>query len=1029
MDALLKGDLIYLAGDELAGRDLQRMIAAAAPDALVLFYPASDALPGESAPPTPANAGERTAVLRHINVELSRPERRRVALISSGEAAARLTAPPEAFATAPPIVEVGQERSLEELAAELIVLGYVADDRIDEPGEVGLRGQVLDVFPADTGQPFRIEAPEGVVTAIRSFNPVSQLTDADCERLELGRVSEPALGDGATLLDHLPDALLGMAAKADGRRLRFLALAADAGKRRPKRALRDICEDERWGGAVRQHGDLALPESGEDLPPRFVEHRSPERAFVRFAREVIREGDRLVIAGTARDLRFLTPRMERKLKVQTRQLDAWADLERLGAGEVATLCTPFARGFCRPGLVVVSAADLLGSRAQRDDAGALSDPSALLQAPELRIGDVVVHEDHGISVVSGLQGMGEGEGEAIVLRFAADGRRLVPVTEADRLWRYGADEEAVTLDKLDGSSWEKRRLDIVKGVAETARGLVALAAERERTEAPALEPKSDQYEQFAASFPFTETADQARAIETIRHDLASGKPMDRLLIGDVGYGKTEVALRAAAVAALSGRQVVIAAPTTVLARQHLETARERFGPLGIEVTGLSRLTSPAERKQALGGIRDGTIKVVVGTGAVAGKAVKYHDLALVIVDEEQRFGAADKAKLRGLGAGHVLSLSATPIPRTLQMALIGLQQVSVLGTPPARRQPIRTTIASYDEASVRTALLREQQRGGQSFVVVPRIEDMADMAARIGKAAPELELLQAHGKLPAAEIDEVMVRFAGGEGDVLLATNIIEAGLDVPRANTMLVWRADRFGLSQLHQLRGRVGRAARRGQIYLLTEEGAEIAARTRARLATLQAFDRLGAGFEISARDLDQRGAGDLLSDEQSGHVKLIGVDLYQHLLERALRDARGEAVDDWTPQLNLGSGGHLPESWIPDEEIRVGLYVRFARLREIGALEQFEQELTDRFGELPAEVQLILATARVRVLARSANIAKVDAGPAAIAFTPRPCRSVDKLPADLEEKGDRFLLREALDDVDARLHRTEEMLAELT
>ena len=1026
LDALGKDDLVYLAADDVAGRDLQRMVAAAAPDALVLFYPASDALPGESAPPTPANAGERTAVLRHIHGELTRQERRRVALISSGEAAARLTAPPASFATAPPIIEVGQERSLEELAAELIELGYVADDRIDEPGEVGLRGQVLDVFPADSGEPYRIEAPEGVITAIRAFDAVSQLTDHDCERLELGRVTEPPLGDGATLLDHLPEALLAMAGKADGRRRRFLALANDAAKRRPKRALRDICEDKRWTAAVERHRQLAIAGGEGDPPPRFVEQRSPERAFLRFAREALGQGERLVIAGTARDLRFLGPRIAHKLKVEVRMLAAWAVVGDLKSGEVALLCAPFVRGFRRPGLAVIAAADLLGSRAQRDDDAALSNPAAMFQMAELRLGDVVVHEDHGIAVVAGLQDMGEGEGEAIVLRFAADARRLVPVGEADRLWRYGADEDAVTLDKLDGSSWEKRRLDILKGVADTARGLVALAAEREQLEAPALEPDTSAYEQFAASFPYSETADQARAIETVRHDLASGKPMDRLLIGDVGYGKTEVAMRAAAVAALSGRQVVIAAPTTVLARQHLETARDRFEPLGIKVAGLSRLTSASERKQVLAGIEDGSIRVVVGTGAVAGKAAAYSDLALVIIDEEQRFGAADKTKLRDLGAGHVLTLSATPIPRTLQMALIGLQQVSVLGTPPARRQPIRTTIASYDEASMRTALLREQQRGGQSFVVVPRIEDMADMAARIAKAAPELELLQAHGKLPAAEIDEVMVRFAAGDGDVLLATNIIEAGLDVPRANTMLVWRADRFGLSQLHQLRGRVGRGARRGQIYLLTEEGAQIAARTRARLATLQAFDRLGAGFEISARDLDQRGAGDLLSDEQSGHVKLIGVDLYQHLLERALREARGEPVDDWVPQLNLGSAGHLPHSWIPDEEIRVGLYVRFARLGEVAALERFEGELADRFGELPGEVQLMLSAARLRVLARSAGIARLDAGPAAIAFTPRPGHPLAEVPAELEAKGERLLLREAIEGEADRLARTEELLA---
>jgi transcription-repair coupling factor (superfamily II helicase) len=543
-----------------------------------------------------------------------------------------------------------------------------------------------------------------------------------------------------------------------------------------------------------------------------------------------------------------------------------------------------------------------------------------------------------------------------------------------------------------------------------------------------LQPDAAQYEQFAAGFPFTATADQVRSIDAVRDDLLSGKPMDRLVVGDVGYGKTEVALRAAAMAALAGKQVAVAAPTTVLARQHLETFRDRFQGLGIEVAGLSRLSTAAEKKRMLAGLKDGSIQVAVGTGAVAGKTVSYRDLGLVIVDEEQRFGAADKTKLRQLGAEHVLTLSATPIPRTLQNALIGLQQLSVIATPPARRQPIRTSIGGFDPQTVRTALLRERSRGGQSFVVVPRVEDMDEMARQLAEIAPELELLQAHGKMPAADIDDAMVSFANGDGDVLLATNIIEAGLDVPRANTMIVWRADRFGLSQLHQLRGRVGRGARRGQIFLLTDPNAEVAPRTMARLNTLQAFDRLGAGFEISARDLDMRGAGDLLSDEQTGHMKLIGVDLYQHLLEAAVRQARGEDVDDWAPVLNLGVGGRLTPEWIPDEDIRVGLYIRLARIADLETLAAFEDEIADRFGEPPPEAQQLLASARVRVLARAAYINKIDSGPSAIAFTPHAGFAAGSEPDSIELHNGRLLLREKIDDPLERLFEAEKVLAEM-
>jgi transcription-repair coupling factor (superfamily II helicase) len=368
----------------------------------------------------------------------------------------------------------------------------------------------------------------------------------------------------------------------------------------------------------------------------------------------------------------------------------------------------------------------------------------------------------------------------------------------------------VTLDKLDGSSWSKRRAEIDRTIFETARQLVALAEQRAERSAPVLEPPVSDYERFAATFPFTETPDQAARIEAVRADLASGKPMDRLVVGDVGYGKTEVALRAAAIAALSGKQVALVAPTTVLVRQHLESFRKRLGRFGITVAGLSRLSSAAEARATKQGLADGSIRMVIGTKSVAGKGVEFQDLGLVIIDEEQRFGTADKRKLRELGDGvHVLTLTATPIPRTLQGALVGLQELSLITTPPARRLPTRTRVAGFAPELVRPALIREKRRGGQSFVVVPRIEDMAPMAERLAKLVPDLKLRQAHGKMPAAEIDEEMVRFANGDGDVLLATNIIEAGLDIPRANTMLIWRADRFGLAQLHQLRGASGAAA----------------------------------------------------------------------------------------------------------------------------------------------------------------------------------------------------------------------------
>jgi len=406
--------------------------------------------------------------------------------------------------------------------------------------------------------------------------------------------------------------------------------------------------------------------------------------------------------------------------------------------------------------------------------------------------------------------------------------------------------------------------------------------------------------------------------------------------------------------------------------------------------------------------------------------VTYHDLGLVIIDEEQRFGAKDKEKLAGLGAAHVLSLTATPIPRTLQSALVGLQPVSILASPPARRQPIRTDVGPFDLAKLRTALLRERGRGGQSFVVVPRIEDMADLGQSLREQVPELSIVEAHGKMLAADIDEAMVAFAAGEGDVLLATNIIEAGLDVPRANTMVVVNAERFGLSQLHQLRGRVGRGTRRGHILLMTGKDKAIPARTMERLNTLAAFDRLGAGFAISARDLDLRGAGDLLGEEQSGHVKLIGIDLYQHLLGEALKVARGETAAPPPTELKLGMAGGFPSDWVPEEEVRLSLYLRLARLTDGAALEQFAAELTDRFGAVPLEAEVLLAESRIRLLAEAAGIAAIEAGPAAVALTPRDTKAA--APSHLEEKNGRWLFRSSSEDPLGRLLELEALLGEL-
>jgi transcription-repair coupling factor (superfamily II helicase) len=1007
--------LLFVASDEVRAAAIADLLRAFVPEAEIVHLPASDALPGDDAPASPGNAGARVAALRRLRI--ADAEQRRFACITTPEATALRIAAPADFDAAPPVLRAGDAIDLTGFATRAVELGYVMDDRVDEPGEVAVRGGVVDIFPADAVGPIRIAVENGTIASIRRYDPVTQRGDADLDEVTIGRAAEPAATDGVALLEHVPGAAVAMDGDAAERRARFLDLAQDATRRR-RRDAAALIDAKPWDKLLGEREHITLSDAAE--PPRFVTQRAPARAFGKFAREVL-DGGRLVLAGSPRDLRFLRKKLATLGRTEPVTIVSWDEAVAAEPGSAMLLVAPLDRGFALDGVTVIAGGDLLGGRARGDELAAASANPMFAEAGELRIGDVIVHEDFGIGCIAGLETLPDDAGDAIVLTYAKEARRLVPVMEADRIWRYGADADAVTLDALDGASWQKRRGAIDTAIAESARELAAIAADRDQLRVAPVDADIAAYERFAAGFPFTETPDQARAIAAARDDLASGKPMDRLVIGDVGYGKTEVALRAAAIVALAGRQVAIAAPTTVLVRQHVETFRRRFEGTGIEVAGLSRLSDAAEKKRVKAGLADGSIGVVVGTQAVAGKGVEYRDLALVVIDEEQRFGAKDKAHLREL-ADHVMTLSATPIPRTLQSALIGLQQLSVLATPPALRQPIRTAVADFDEVTVRTALLRERTRGGQSFVVVPRIEDIAPLEARLRKLAPELDLIVAHGKMPAAEIDAAMVRFAEGEGDVLLATNIIEAGLDVPRANTMIVHHADRFGLSQLHQLRGRVGRGGRRGQVLLMTDPDQSIADATLKRLRTLQAFDRLGAGFAISARDLDLRGAGDLVGEAQAGHMKLIGIDLYQYLLGRALRSARGENVDRIVPELHLGIAGRLPEAWIPEAEVRLMLYGRLARIEDEGALDRFEEELEDRFGALPEPAQLLIELARVRLLARGAGVAKVDAGPAAIALTPQ---HKGDAPKGLTEKNGRWIMPTRIDDPNERLAKVGEVL----
>jgi transcription-repair coupling factor (superfamily II helicase) len=1034
-EALIKKNVLAIISSDYRAKDIHVALKGATPRAQAIFFPPSDALPGDTQPPTAANTGVRLAALRKVRELAQAKSKARVVCITTAEAASEMLPKPATFDGPLTRFAVGGRLDPEAFRDAVRGIGYFEDDRVDEPAEFAMRGKVIDIFPANAAQPVRIELANSAIARIREFDSVSQRGLSDLQFIDLGSAAWPAfLGNSSALFDYFPDAVIALDPSAAAERTRFLSLAADATQGAKKRATvagPSFVSKALWDGAMQKRHVVDLSAGPDERTIRFSATPDSVRAMNAEIIAAKSEKARVIIAGSEHDLRFIKKRLAKKVAAGAKPIASWNDANGGWLNRVKLLEMKLDLSWREPRRLVVSAAEVLGGNAGL--AAASSDNGEhLLEIGDVCVGDVVIHEDHGIAVIAGLTrpSGASAVGESIELEYAAKARRHVPIEEADRIWKYGADRSAVTLDGLDGVSWRKRRLIIDRAMTETAADLTRLSKENAKRRAVKIEPDPAAYNEFVIGFPFSETPDQTRAIAAAREDLASGRPMDRLVVGDVGYGKTEVALRAAALVALAGRQVVMAAPTTVLVRQHFETFRQRFEQTGLKVAALSRLSDAAERKRVKAGLADGSISVVIGTGAVASESVEYAKLALVVIDEEQRFGAADKTKLRDLASGgHLLTLTATPIPRTLQNALLGLKQMSIIATPPARRQPIRTLAGVFDEHQVRTALLREKDRSGQSFVVVPRIQDLAGIASTLQRLVPELSLLQAHGDMPAAEIDDSMVRFASGNGDVLLATNIIEAGLDVPRANTMVVWRADRFGLAQLHQLRGRVGRGNRRGHILLTTEPGASLTEATRKRLRTLESLDRLGAGFAISARDLDIRGAGDLVGDAQSGHMKLIGIDLYQHLLERAVREARGEKLERWTPVINVGLGGRIPPDWIPEADTRLSLYLRLARLTTREELNAFEEELVDRFGEEPEDAAILLRIANVRTLARDADIAKIDAGPNAIAFTPRSDltkRSIAE--AGLIAKNGRLLLEASIASPADRLSRAEKVLRQL-
>jgi len=814
----------------------------------------------------------------------------------------------------------------------------------------------------------------------------------------------------ATLFDHLGDndlvlrdaaadqAIQGrLEAIEDYYQNRVRAMEAQAGSYRPLEPQALYFSKAEWEGfeaerPIHLASPFHEPESGRiidfgvdaarDFAPERAQQSNIYEAVAKHVADLRRSGRKVVLASYTRGARERLGGLleDHGLKAQ-KLADSWQ--EALGARtQPALLVLPLDHGFTTPDVAVLTEQDMLGDRLVRRRKKRKAAAAFLEELATLSPGDLVVHADHGIGRYEGLTQIPVSKvpHDCVALEYARGDKLYVPVENIELLTRYGSESEGVSLDSLGGEAWQRRKARMKERIRAIAGELIKLAAVR-ATRPGVVAERDASYPAFVDRFPYEETDDQDRAIADVLQDLEAGRPMDRLVCGDVGFGKTEVALRAAFVMAMSGKQVALFCPTTLLARQHYTNFVERFHGYPVNIGRLSRLVPAAEAKRTKEGLADGSVDIVIGTHAILAKSIAFKRLGLVIVDEEQHFGVAHKERLKALKNDvHVLTLTATPIPRTLQMAMSGLRELSVIQTPPVDRLAVRTYVTPFDGVVLREALLREHFRGGQSFFVVPRVADLPDIEEWLRQQVPEVKFITAHGQMSPTEVEERMSAFYDRKYDVLLSTTIVESGLDIPSANTLVVYRSDRFGLAQLYQLRGRVGRAKTRAYAYLTMPADRSITEAAQKRLQVLSELDNLGAGFQLASHDLDIRGAGNLLGDEQSGHIKEVGFELYQSMLEDAILEVKAGGIapkEEFTPQISVDAPIMIPEHYVPDLDLRMGLYRRLGELEDRNVIEAFAAELIDRFGPLPEETGNLMKIVEVKLNCREAMVAKLDIG----------------------------------------------------
>ena len=1049
--------IIFVARDDKRLDLMRKSLWFFSPNIPILDFPSWDCLPYDRVSPNADVSSARMATLAALSSGFEAP----IVLLTTLNAISQYIPNRTIVSNNSFVAIVGRTINVKELRAYFSKMGFVQTPTVTEPGDYAIRGGIIDVFPPGESGPVRMDLFGDELESARRFDPVTQRTVENLDRIEFAPVSEVILDDVSinrfrnnyrkefgsvglddplyeaisagrkhqgyehwapyfhdgmeTIFDHLPNAVIFMdenierihTSRWDAINDQYEArLEALNSKNRLETVYKPIkpelfyvSPDDLFDllNNREQRKFIVLPQptgpNSLDMRARIGRNFAPERQneelglFEEFAKHIIekRKTTSVIIASMSLGAR---ERLYGLLQDQGLSgmvnIKTWKDINQ-AIGSISLAVWHLEHGFEAPGLTIISEQDVLGELIIRKTNKKRRAKDFLTEASSLSVGDLVVHVDHGVGRYRGLETVKAAGAphDCLLLEYANNDRLYLPVENVELLSRYG--HETGLLDRLGGSAWQAKKAKLKERIREMADKLLRIAAERSLRKSEILEVSPDKWNAFCARFPYVETDDQLNAIEDVVSDMSSGKPMDRLICGDVGFGKTEVALRAAFIAASAGTQAAIIAPTTLLARQHFKSFEERFRGTGIRVKQLSRFVTTSQMKKNREALRDGAVEIIIGTHALLAKDIKFANLGLLIIDEEQKFGVGHKERLKQLRSDiHVLTLTATPIPRTLQLSLSGVRELSVIGTPPIDRLAIRTYVSEFDTVTLREALLREHYRGGQSFFVVPRISDLPEVEAFIEEQVPEINHVVAHGQMPAGELDERMNAFYDGKFGILVATTIVESGLDIPTANTIIIHRADMFGLSQLYQIRGRVGRSKTRAYAYLTTKPRQKLTHAAIKRLRVLGSLDSLGAGFMLASQDLDIRGAGNILGEEQSGNVREVGYELYQEMLEDAIakiKSGQMEGLTDegsWSPQINLGVPVLIPETYVQDLDVRLGLYRRLSALAKKIELEAFAAELIDRFGKLPTEVDMLLRVVRIKGMCRAAGIAKLDSGP---------------------------------------------------